>query len=93
MNKYLFLIIFLTLIITICCYDFLSNQNKFRVNMLFEGFLNKLILLLIIVLITIENIQLGILFILGFFILNIRILNNKNNIQEGFTEYFENYSL
>ena len=40
-----------------------------------------------------ENIQLGILFILGFFIINIRIKGNKNYIQEGFTEYFDNYSL
>lgn len=88
MNKYLFLLLFVIIIVTICCYDILSNSNKFRVNMLFDGFLNKLILLLIIVLVTMENLQLGILLILGFFVMNIRINSNKAHVTEGFTEYF-----
>ena len=91
MNKYLFLLLFVIIVITIGCYDLLSNSNKFRVNMLFDGFLNKLILLLIIILITMENLQVGILLILGFFVINVRINNNKEQVTEGFTEYFENY--
>ena len=42
-------------------YDVMSNKNKFRVALLFDGFLNKLVILAIVVLVLMEDIRIGIM--------------------------------
>jgi hypothetical protein len=88
MNKYLFLTIFIVIVILVSIFENASNKNKFKLNMLYSGYVNKFILLLIIVLIMMENIQLGILLTFTFFIVYFSLNNNQEQIQEGFSNYF-----
>ena len=88
MNKYLFLTIFIAIVVLISVYENLSNKNKFKLNMLYSGYINKFILLLIIILVMMENVQLGILLSFAFFVVYYNLNNNKQEIQEGFTNYF-----
>ena len=88
MNKYLFLTIFIAIVILVSIFENLSSENKFKLNMLYSGYVNKFILLLIIILIMMENIQLGILLAFTFFVVYFNLNNNKQQIQEGFSDYF-----
>jgi len=88
MNKYLFLTIFIVIVILVSIFENLSNENKFKLNMLYSGYVNKFILLLIIVLVMMENVQLGILLAFTFFIVYFNLNNNQEQIQEGFSNYF-----
>ena len=89
MNKTLFLLVFLLIVIFLCVYDAMSKKNKFRVAMLFDGLFNKLILLAIIAVVFMEDFRLGVILLLGFFVINIRVTDNSNNeLVEGFEDYF-----
>ena len=81
MNTYLFLTIFIAIVILVSIFENLSNENKFKLNMLYSGYINKFILLLIIVLIMMENVQLGILLAFTFFIIYFNLNNNQEQIQ------------
>lgn len=88
MNKKLFLILFVLIVIILCSYDSISNKNKFRLNLLFDGFINKLILILIIVVVMMESIQLGIILMFTFFTILLSLNMDNKNIIEGFTDYY-----
>ena len=89
MNKSLFLIVFVIVVFILCLYDILSNKNKFRVALLFDGFLNKLVILAIVVLVLMEDIRIGIMLLLTFFVAHIRLQNTENLILEGFEDYYD----
>ena len=55
----------------------------------FDGFINKVILLLITMVVLMESYQLGVLFILGFFVIYTGLQMNNNQVVEGFHNYFE----
>ena len=89
MNKSLFLHIFIIVVFILCLYDVMSNKNKFRVALLF-GFFNKLIILAIIVLVLMEDIRIGIMLLLTFFVAHLLFQNTENLIIEGFEDYYSN---
>ena len=88
MNKNLFLIVFIITVVILCLYDVMSNKNKFRVAMLFDGLINKLVILAIIVLVLMEDIRIGIVLLLAFFIVHLRLQNTEEQLVEGFEDYF-----
>lgn len=89
MNKTLFLATFVLIVVFICVYDAMSKKNKFRVALLFDGLFNKLILLAIIAVVFMEDFRLGVILLLAFFVINLRLNENKNNeLIEGFEDYF-----
>ena len=66
------------------------KKNKFRLKLVFDGFINKVILLLITIVVLMESYQLGVLLILGFFVIYTGLQINNNQVVEGFHNYFEN---
>lgn len=89
MNKTLFLATFVLIVVFICVYDAMSKKNKFRVALLFDGLFNKLILLAIIAVVFMEDFRLGVILLLAFFVINLRLNENVNNeLIEGFEDYF-----
>ena len=88
MNKSLFLIVFVIVVFILCLYDILSNKNKFRVALLFDGFLNKLVILAIVVLVLMEDIRIGIMHLLTFYVAYMRLHNPVNLEIEGFEDYY-----
>ena len=57
MNKSIFLLVFVIVVFILCLYDIMSNKNKFRVALLFDGFLINLVILAIVVLVLLEDIR------------------------------------
>ena len=88
MNNTLFFIILISLVVLICVYDAASKKSKFKLNLLFDGFINKIILLAFVVLLLMEDIRIGIILILGFFVVHIGLKNNEKDLIEGFNDYF-----
>jgi len=68
----------------------MSKKNKFRVAMAFDGLFNKLVLLAIVAVVFMEDFRLGVMLLLAFFFINLRITENVNDNQlvEGFQAYF-----
>ena len=79
-------IILILLIITI---KNLTKKNKFRITLLVDGILNKMILGILLCVIMFENFLLGILFMILLLVLQIENRNNISNI-EGFKDYYKN---
>ena len=77
MNKSIFLFLFVSVVLVLCLFDIMSNKNKFRVSLIFNGFLSKLVLLAIIVLVLMEDLRIGIILMLAFFIVNMSILSSN----------------
>ena len=89
MNKTLFLATFVLIVVFICVYDAMSKKNKFRVALLFDGLFNKILLLAIIAVVFMEDFRLGVILLLAFFVINLRLNENVNNeLIEGFEDYF-----
>ncbi len=88
MNKSLFLLVFVIAVIILCLYDVMSNKNKFRVSLLFDGIINKLVILAIIILVIMEDVRIGIVLLMAFFVVHIRLLNTEQQLVEGFEDYF-----
>ena len=66
----------------------MSNKNKFRVSLLFDGIINKLVILAIIILVIMEDVRIGIVLLMAFFVVHIRLLNTEQQLVEGFEDYF-----
>lgn len=88
MNKSIFLLVFVVAVIILCLYDNMSNKNKFRIALLFDGLINKLAILAIIVLVMMEDIRIGIILIMAFFCVYLRLENTENLLIEGFEDYY-----
>lgn len=89
MNKSVFLLLFVLVVIVLCLFDIMSNKNKFRVSLIFNGLFSKIALLAIIVLVLMEDIRIGIMLMLAFFLVYLGINDSNNQIKEGFEDYFK----
>ena len=92
MNKNIFILLVIIITLSICLYDSTSNKSKFKVKMLFDGILNKIIVLLIVVVAMIENFQIGILLMFGVFTVYVQQNSHKPKLIEGFSDYFKTYT-
>jgi hypothetical protein len=89
MNKSLFLLLFVLIVVFLCVYDTMSKKNKFRVAMAFDGIFNKLVLLAIVAVVFMEDFRLGVILLLAFFVINLRLNESvDNDLVEGFQDYF-----
>lgn len=89
MPQKLFIISCILLIILIINIEKLTKKNKFRITLLIDGILNKILLGILLCVILLENFLLGILFMILLLVLQIENQNNKYNI-EGFEDYYKN---
>lgn len=89
MNKTLYYVTCILLILVIVNVKNLNNKNKFRITLLIDGILNKILLGFLLCIILFENFLLGVLFMLLLLTLQMQNQNNKNNI-EGFQAYYHN---
>jgi len=89
MNKTLYYVTCILLILVIVNVKNLNNKNKFRITLLIDGILNKILLGFLLCIILFENFLLGVLFMLLLLTLQMENQNNKNNI-EGFQAYYHN---
>lgn len=84
-----YLLLSLALIIFILNIQHFSKKNKFRITLLTDGIINKILLGFLLCVILFENFLLGMLFMLLLLILDIENQNKKENI-EGFSDYYKN---
>jgi hypothetical protein len=83
-----YLLFSLILIIFILNIHNLSRKNKFRITLLVDGIINKVLLGILLCIILFENFLLGILFMIFLLLLNME--NQKKENIEGFSDYFKN---
>ena len=79
-------IIFILLLIILISIHFISNEKKFKINLLVENNINKILISKFILFLVIEDEKLGILAFLLFFIL----LQQKDKNVEKFVNYYKN---
>ena len=79
-------IIFILLLIILISIHFISNEKKFKINLLVENNINKILISICILFLVIEDEKLGILAFLLFFIL----LQQKDKNVEKFVNYYKN---
>lgn len=89
MYQNIYYIVCILLILVIVNVRYLTNKNKFRITLLVDGILNKILLGFLLCVILFENFLLGILFMILLLILQMENINNKQNI-EGFEDYYKN---
>ena len=87
MNKTLYYVTCILLILVIVNVKNLNNKNKFRITLLIDGILNKILLGFLLCIILFENFLLGVLFMLLLLTLQMENQNNKNYI-ESFQTYY-----
>ena len=78
----------LILIFLITCIPHLNEKNKFRLNLVTDGLLNKLVILSIILFVMLENYVLGLLSVLLYFTILIETKKGSQTM-EGFINYFK----
>lgn len=89
LNPKFIILLCLVLIILIVNIPNLRKKDKFRINLLVDGILNKMILGLLLLIILFENFILGMLFML--LLLGLHLENSKKSETfEGFTDYYKN---
>ena len=84
----LYNVLYIITILLIINIPMLRNKDKFRLNLLFDGVLNKILLGILLCIILFDNFMLGLLFMLLLLIINLEIKNTSKNI-EGFSDYFK----
>lgn len=89
MFQKIYYIVCILLILVIVNVKHLTNKNKFRITLLVDGILNKILLGLLLCVILFEDFLLGMLFMILLLILQMENLSNKQNI-EGFEDYYKN---
>ena len=89
MFQKIYYIVSILLILVIVNVRHLTNKNKFRITLLIDGILNKILLGLLLCVILFEDFLLGMLFMILLLILQMENLSNKQNI-EGFEDYYKN---
>ena len=86
-NLYIFLSIILILLISNI--HLLRKKDKFRVNLLIDGVVNKILLGFLLLIILFENLLLGVLFMVLLLVLQSE--NTKKSEQiDGFYDYYKN---
>jgi len=78
-------IVFIILIIILININFVNNDKKFKINLLVENNINKILLSICILFLVIEDVKLGVLSFLLFFIL----LQQKDKNIEKFVNYYK----
>ena len=76
--------IYVLLILLITFVPSLSDNNKTRLSILVDNHISKVLILLVILFLLLENITIGILLLILYF----TILINKIDTPEGFENYF-----
>ena len=89
MNKKLVIMLSTVILFLIIIIENISNKNKFRLKLLLDGNINRILLFSFILFIVMENYQVGILLLLLYFLIILNIENNKK-VYEGFVDYFSN---
>lgn len=78
----------LILLLLIIGVPHLNDKNKFRLNLVTDGLLNKLIILSIILFVMLENYVLGLLSVLLYFT-TVNETKKGSQTMEGFINYFK----
>ena len=86
-NLYIFLSIILILLISNI--HLIRKKDKFRINLLIDGVLNKILLGLLLLIVLFENFLLGMLFMVLLVILQSENIKQSEKI-EGFYDYYKN---
>jgi hypothetical protein len=86
-NLYIFLSIILILLISNI--HLLRKKDKFRVNLLIDGVVNKILLGFLLLIILFENLLLGVLFMVLLLVLQSENTKKSEKI-EGFYDYYKN---
>ena len=86
-NLYIFLSIILILLISNV--HLIRKKDKFRINLLIDGVVNKILLGFLLLIFLFENFLLGMLFMVLLLILQSENTKKTENI-EGFYDYFKN---
>ena len=81
----LFILVLITIIMTI---PHLDETNKFRLNLVTDGLLNKVVILSIIFFIILENYVIGLLCAILYFVILIETQKGSQTM-EGFINYFK----
>lgn len=84
----LYNVLYIITILLIINIPMLRNKDKFRLNLLFDGVINKILLGVLLCILLFDNFMLGLLFMLLLLIINLEIKNTSKNI-EGFSDYFK----
>jgi len=67
----------------------IRKKDKFRLNLLIDGVVNKILIGFLLLIILFENILLGILFMILILVVQSENVKNYENI-EGFNDYYKN---
>ena len=86
-NLYIFLSIILILLISNI--HLLRKKDKFRVNLLIDGVVNKILLGFLLLIILFENLLLGVLFMVLLLVLQSENTKKSEKL-EGFYDYYKN---
>lgn len=81
----LIILVLVTIIMTI---PYLDEKNKFRLNLVTDGLLNKIVILSIIFFIILENYVIGLLCAILYFVILIETQKGSQTM-EGFINYFK----
>jgi hypothetical protein len=82
-----FIIISIILILVISNLHNIKKKNKFRLTILTDGFINKILLGFFLLIILFEHFSLGLLFMILLLSIQIDQINNEDNL-EAFNNYF-----
>tara|TARA_Y100001970_G_C13518862_1_gene501969 strand:- start:233 stop:505 length:273 start_codon:yes stop_codon:yes gene_type:complete len=86
-NLYIFLSIILILLISNI--HLLRKKDKFRVNLLIDGVVNKILLGFLLLIVLFENLLVGVLFMVLLLVLQSENIKQSEKI-EGFYDYYKN---
>ena len=89
MNNKLVIMLSTVILLLVIIVKNISNKNKFRLKLLLDGNINRLLLFSVILFIVMESYQTGILLLILYFLVILNIENNKK-VYEGFIDYFTN---
>ena len=89
MNNKLVIMLSTVILLLVIIIKNISNKNKFRLKLLLDGNINRLLLFSFILFIVMESYQIGILLLILYFLVILNIENNKK-VYEGFIDYFTN---
>jgi len=81
----LYLCVSLLVIVAIAIVPNLNKKNKFRLSLVLDGTINKFLILLLLLFLILENVMLGVLVMILFFV----SINYKDNTIEGFRNYYD----
>jgi len=79
------LLIYILLIIFISFIPYLCDKNKFRLNLVTQGTLNILLILIFVLFVILEDYLCGILLLVLYFVIE----NKKDNTIEGYINYIK----